>query len=181
MNRDETDEAEERIYIGVVGPGNADPSQLHAAESIGRALAGAGWALVCGGLGGVMAAACRGAVQAGGMTIGLLPGTSRREGNADLTVSIPTGLGELRNGLIVRASDAVVAIGGSWGTLSEISLALRTGRPVLGLGTWPIDTGDGSLPTVRPVDQPEDVVPALRALLTAASSGTSRSHGKRRS
>jgi len=135
------------------------------AEAIGQQLAHAGWIVVCGGLGGVMAAACRGAHTAGGMTIGLLPGASRRDGNPHLTVSLPTGLGELRNGLLVRASDALVAVGGSWGTLSEIAFALRTGRPVIGLGTWAVDTHDPAAPAVVQVTAAGEVVDAVRAAL----------------
>ena len=95
--------------------------------------------MVTGGLGGVMAAACRGAVGAGGVTVGILPGAERRAANEWVTVAIPTGLGELRNGLVVRAADAVVAVGGAYGTLSEVALALKTGVPVIGLHTWAID------------------------------------------
>jgi uncharacterized protein (TIGR00725 family) len=85
-----------------------------------------------------MEAACQGASLAGGVTVGLLPGGDRRDANEYLTVALPTGIGELRNGLVVRAADAVIAVGGSWGTLSEIALALRTGRTVVGLGGWPL-------------------------------------------
>jgi uncharacterized protein (TIGR00725 family) len=125
-------------YVAVVGPGNADPAEEAAAETIGRDLAAGGAVVVCGGLGGVMAAACRGAREAGGTTLGLLPGSDRVQGNAWLSIAVPTGLGELRNGLVVRASDVVVAVGGGFGTLSEIALALKLGRPVVGLGTWDI-------------------------------------------
>lgn len=99
-------------------------------------MADAGAVLVCGGLGGVMEAACRGARARGGETVGLLPGDDRSSANAFVGIAIPTGLGEGRNVLVVRAADALVAIGGGWGTLSEIALALRAGRPVMGLGTW---------------------------------------------
>ena len=126
-------------YVAVVGPGEATAEQLSAAEEVGRRVAQAGGYIVCGGLGGVMEAACRGASGAGGLTIGILPGPSRGAANRWVAVSIPTGLGELRNGLIVRASDAVVAVGGAYGTLSEIALALKTGVPVVGVATWPID------------------------------------------
>ena len=95
--------------------------------------------LVCGGLGGTMEAACRGAKQAGGTTVGLLPGESRSDANPFVDVAIPTDLGEARNALVVRAADAVVAVGGGYGTLSEIALALRAGKRVVGLGTWEID------------------------------------------
>ena len=94
---------------------------------------------MCGGLGGVMEAACRGARQAGGTTVGLLPGLDRRDANPYVDVAIPTGLGEARNALVVRTADVLVAVGGGYGTLSEIGLALRTGKHVVGLATWEID------------------------------------------
>jgi uncharacterized protein (TIGR00725 family) len=92
--------------------------------------------VVCGGLGGVMAAACRGAKSAGGLTVGILPGEDRAAANPWVDVAIPTGLGEARNALVVRAADVVVAVGGEYGTLSEIALALRAGKPVVGVATW---------------------------------------------
>ncbi len=127
------------LYVAVVGPGEATPAQEAAAQEVGGALARAGAVLVSGGHGGVMAAACRGAAQGGGVTVGILPGPDRRAANEWVAVAIPTGLGELRNGLIVRAADAVIAVGGAYGTLSEVALALKTGVPVIGLGTWAID------------------------------------------
>jgi hypothetical protein len=138
-------------YVAVVGPGEATAAQLADAEAVGRGLAQAGATLVCGGLGGVMEAACRGAAEHGGPTIGILPGTDRRAANEWVTVAIPTGLGELRNALIVRAADAVIAVGGAYGTLSEIALALKTGVLVIGLGTWEIDG-------VERVGSPEEAV-----------------------
>jgi uncharacterized protein (TIGR00725 family) len=123
-------------WIAVVGPGEASPAELAAAEEAGAAVADAGAGLVCGGLGGVMEAACRGARSRGGLTVGLLPGVERDAANGWVIVALPTGLGEARNALIVRAADAVVAIGGGWGTLSEIALALKAGVPVVGLATW---------------------------------------------
>jgi uncharacterized protein (TIGR00725 family) len=126
-------------YVSVVGPGAASAAEVEAAEAIGSGLARAGAVLVCGGLGGVMAAACRGAAQAGGMTIGILPGHDRSAANEWVQVAIPTGLGELRNGLVVRAADAVIAVGGAYGTLSEVALALKTGVPVVGVNTWELD------------------------------------------
>jgi uncharacterized protein (TIGR00725 family) len=125
-------------YVAVVGPGDASAAELEDAEAVGRGLAMAGATLVCGGLGGVMAAACRGAAGAGGMTVGILPGADRAAANQWVQVAIPTGLGELRNGLVVRAADAVIAVGGAYGTLSEVALALKTGVPVIGLRTWQI-------------------------------------------
>jgi uncharacterized protein (TIGR00725 family) len=146
-------------YVAVVGPGDASPAEVRDAELIGRGVAEAGATLVCGGLGGVMAAACRGAAEAGGMTVGILPGTDRAAANEWVRVALPTGLGELRNGLVVRAADVVVAVGGAYGTLSEVALALKTGVPVIGLGTWDIDG-------IRAVDSPRAAVD--RAIHAAA-------------
>jgi hypothetical protein len=128
-------------YVGVVGPAEASATQLELAREAGRLLAEAGAVVVCGGLGGVMDAACEGASGAGGTTVGLLPGDDRSAANPHLTVALPTGLGELRNGLVVRCSDVLLAVGGSWGTLSEVALARRTGVPVVVLGGWDVAVG----------------------------------------
>jgi uncharacterized protein (TIGR00725 family) len=122
--------------VAVVGRDDAGPEERGVAEQVGRGLAEGGAVVVCGGLGGVMEAACRGAQAVGGTTLGILPGLDRREANPHVEVAIPTGLGEARNALVVRAADALVAVGGGYGTLSEIALALKTGKPVIGLGTW---------------------------------------------
>jgi uncharacterized protein (TIGR00725 family) len=124
------------VHVSVIGPGRADAEVEAAAEAVGRELGRRGAVVVCGGLGGAMEAACRGARAEGGTTIGILPGPDRRGANPFLTVSIPTGMGELRNGLVVRAGDAVIAVSGEFGTLSEIGFALKIGRPVVGLRTW---------------------------------------------
>ena len=124
------------VYIGVVGSGAPSPEVAAIADEVGSAIARAGAILVCGGLGGVMEAACRGAKSAGGTTVAILPGTSRRDANAYVDVAILTGMGEMRNALLVRASDVVVAVGGEFGTLSEIAFALKTGVPVVGIATW---------------------------------------------
>jgi uncharacterized protein (TIGR00725 family) len=126
-------------YVAVIGPSTAGPDEMAAAEEAGRLLAGRGCVVVCGGLDGVMEAVARGARETGGTVVGLLPGTDRGQGNVHLTVSITTGLGEMRNALVVRAADVVLAIGGAYGTLSEIAFALRTGVPVVGIGTWALD------------------------------------------
>jgi uncharacterized protein (TIGR00725 family) len=126
-------------YVAVVGPGDATPAELAVAEELGAALASAGAIVVCGGLGGVMEAACRGAKSRRGLTVGLLPGLDRSAANGWVDVALPTGMGELRNGLVVRAADAVVAVGGGAGTLSEIAFALKAGRPVMGIGTFTLD------------------------------------------
>ena len=128
-------------YIAVCGAGMAAarPADLHAAEEVGRRIAHAGGIVVCGGLRGVMEAACRGARSADAITVGLLPGADRGAANPFVSVAIPTGMGELRNGLVVRAADVVIAIGGEWGTLSEIALAIKTGTTVVGIDTWDLE------------------------------------------
>jgi uncharacterized protein (TIGR00725 family) len=126
-------------WVAVVGPGRASEAELAAAETVGAGVAAGGAVLVCGGLGGVMEAACRGARSRRGMTVGLLPGLDRTDANGWVEVAVPTGLGEARNALVVRAADALVAIGGGHGTLSEIALALKAGKRVVGLHTWEID------------------------------------------
>jgi uncharacterized protein (TIGR00725 family) len=140
-------------YVAVVGPGEATDVQLEAAEAVGKELAERDAILVCGGLGGVMAAACRGARSAGGLTIGILPGSDRSAANEWVTVAIPTGLGELRNGLVVRSADALIAVGGAYGTLSEIALALKTGVPVIGVGSWDIEGVQGARTPSEAVDR----------------------------
>ena len=132
-------------YVAVVGPADsATPSDLTHAGQVGRLLAEAGAVVLTGGHHGVMAAAAQGATDAGGVAIGLLPGLDRSDGSSAHTHLLPTGLGELRNGVLVRAADAVVAVGCSWGTLSEIALARRTGVPLVLLDAWdlPADAGD---------------------------------------
>jgi len=123
-------------YIAVVGGGACTAEEALAAEQVGALLARANVVLVCGGLSGVMEAACRGARREGGLTVGILPGGDRAAANPHLSVAIATGLGELRNGLVVRASDALIAVGGEFGTLSEIAFALKLGKRVVGLATW---------------------------------------------
>lgn len=126
---------------------------------MGRELASRGAVLVCGGLGGVMEAACRGAKGGGGTTIGILPGTDRAAANPFVDFAIPTGLGEARNALVVRAADALIAVGGAYGTLSEIAFALKAGKPVAGLGTWDVDG-------VTVADSPEAAVNSVLADLS---------------
>ena len=123
-----------RPLIAVVGGSSCTPEEAAAAAAVGRLLAEAGAVILCGGLGGVMEAVARGAQEAGGgITVGLLPGSDPAEANAAIEVPLATGMGEMRNALIVRAAQAVIAIGGGVGTLSEIALALRIGTPVVGL------------------------------------------------
>jgi uncharacterized protein (TIGR00725 family) len=143
--------ASEVPYIAVVGASQALDVDMADAEEVGRLLGAAGAVVVCGGRGGVMEAASRGAAAAGGTVIGMLPGDDRSDANDWVTVAIPTGLGELRNGLIVRTADAMVAVGGAYGTLSEVALGLHNGLKVYGLHTWEIDG-------IEPVGSPEEAV-----------------------
>lgn len=130
--------AEGRPYrIAVVGAGEATDEERGLAKEVGRELAEAGAVLVCGGLGGVMEAAARGARDAGGLTVGFLPGASAVAANAWISLPLPTGMGEARNVLVVRASEAVIAVGGEWGTLSETALARKMGIAVATLGAPP--------------------------------------------
>jgi uncharacterized protein (TIGR00725 family) len=155
-----------RPYVAVVGGSAAALDVCQVAEDVGRELARNGAVLVCGGLGGVMAAACRGAKAAGGVTLGILPGDSRAETNAWVDVAVPTGMGEARNALVVRAADALVAVGGEFGTLSEIALALRLGKPVVGIATWELAQHG------RPVDaivRVDDATAAARTALRLAA------------
>jgi uncharacterized protein (TIGR00725 family) len=125
--------------VAVIGPGDASAAELAVAEEVGARLVDLGATVVTGGLGGVMEAASRGAKSRRGLTIGLLPGLDRSEANGWVDVAIATGLGEIRNALIVRTSDALVAVGGGAGTLSEIGFALKLGRPVVGVGTFNVE------------------------------------------
>ena len=155
-------------YIAVVGSGDRLPvAQRRKAEAVGRAVAEAGAVLVCGGLGGVMEAACRGAHAGGGLTVGILPGRHRGEANRHVDVAIPTGLGEARNVLVVRSADAVVALAGEFGTLSEIAFALQAGIPVVGLDTWELG-GAGAPAPVDPVVRAEDPARAVDLALELA-------------
>jgi uncharacterized protein (TIGR00725 family) len=159
-------------HIAVVGSGGPIPALVRRrAEEVGRAVAEAGAVLVCGGLGGVMEAACRGAHDGGGLTVGILPGLERAGANEYVDVAIPTGLGEARNALVVRAADAVVALAGEYGTLSEIALALQAGIPVVGLDTW--ELGRAGMP-VEAVVRAHGAAQAVELALELARSGHSR-------
>lgn len=127
-----------RRYVAVCGASEATQDQLDAAREVGKLLAESGAIVINGGFGGVMGAASEGASRAGGTVIGLLPDTDRAGANPHLTISLPTGLGQARNVLIVTAAESVIAIGQGWGTLSEIAVARRLGRPVTALDSWSI-------------------------------------------
>ena len=126
------------MIVAVVGAGSANKELLTIAEEVGRLIALNGAILVCGGLGGVMEAAARGANTEGGITVGILPGLEKSAANTYINVPVATGLGEIRNAIIVRSADVLIAIGGEYGTLSEIAFGLKTGKTVIGIGTWDI-------------------------------------------
>ena len=157
------------MIISVIGGSNpTNPEHVRLAEEVGRELAKRGISLVCGGLSGIMEAACKGAKSAGGTTIGILPGRSRRDANSYVDIPIVTAMGYSRNVIVVHTGNAVIAIGGAFGTLSEIGHALGDGIPVISLQTWPLSrNGDG-----QPVDdamiQASDAVDAVEKAIAAA-------------
>lgn len=130
------------VMVGVIGASRPDRRAARDAYEVGRLVARRGAAIICGGLGGVMAEAARGAREEGGLTIGVLPGEDRRQANPHICIPIVTGMGYARNIMIVRSAHALIAIGGSYGTLSEIAYALNLGVPMVGLGTWDIGSID---------------------------------------
>ena len=152
------------LYVAVIGSGDATDEQITLAEQVGKEVARAGAVLVCGGLGGVMEAACRGAKESGGTTVGILPGSDRKAANRHVDVAVATGLGEARNAIVVASADAVVAVGGEFGTLSEIAFALRAGKPVVGLATWELHRDGRPVEGVlQATDAPSAVGLALRS------------------
>ncbi len=158
------------MIIGVIGGSQATPEMLAQAESVGRELARRGCVLICGGLGGVMEAACRGAQQAGGTTIGVLPGEDRDDANSYVTLPIVTGVGRARNVIIVLTADALIAVDGGYGTLSELGFALQFGKPVVGIGTWRFNNGvDEDASIVRCDDAVEAVDKAIELAQAAAA------------
>jgi len=157
-------------YVAVIGASNATEWELTTAEQVGRLLAEAGCVIVCGGLGGVMDAAARGSAAGGGISIGILPGDDRVDASRHLTVAIASGFGEARNAIVARSSDAVVAVGGEFGTLSEIALALKMNKPVIGVGTWELGRDDLAADPIVRAETPEEAVAELRRLLPQLAS-----------
>ncbi|QPM90989.1 SLOG cluster 4 domain-containing protein [Pseudooceanicola algae] len=123
----------QQLVVGLIGPRDATPDQVAAAEAIGHAFGGLGLTVICGGRSGVMEAACKGCCEAGGLPIGILPGTDPQEANPFVAIPLPTGLNEARNIIIVRAARVLVAIGDSPGTLTEVAYGLHFGKPVIGI------------------------------------------------
>lgn len=160
---------EKKPVISVIGASHscsADDYKL--AEEVGRELAQRGAILVCGGLEGVMEAACRGASSEGGLTIGILPGNDREEANPYVAIPIVTGMGYARNSIVAKSGQAVIAIGGSYGTLSEIAFALQSGIPIIGLGTWSISTCQGPDTSIIIA---EDAIDAVKKALDSVKKG----------
>ncbi len=146
--------------IGVIGQGQSCSDELlQLAEQVGAEIAKKKSIVICGGLGGVMEAACRGAKKEGGLTIGVLPGTRKTDANSWIDLPIVTGIGEARNSVIVRTADGLIAIGGQYGTLSEIAFALKFSKPIVGLETWQ------NIPDMVHVDQPEQAVNKIFSLM----------------
>jgi hypothetical protein len=146
------------MLIGVIGGGQCSAEDAKLAEAVGRGLARRGAILVCGGLGGVMEAACKGAKLAGGLTIGILPEDSRYTANPYVDIPIVTDLGYARNVIVVKSSQAVIAIHGSYGTLSEIAYALQSGIPVIGINTWSLSVDGQPDASIIPAEDAEDAV-----------------------
>jgi uncharacterized protein (TIGR00725 family) len=144
--------------IAVIGGNQCSSQEAQVAEEVGRELARQGAILVCGGLGGVMEAACRGASSEGGITIGILPGDSRQAANPYVQIPIVTGLGYARNIAVVKSAQAVIAVAGSYGTLSEISHALQSGIPVIGVNTWSLSRNGQQDNSIIPAHNPTEAV-----------------------
>jgi uncharacterized protein (TIGR00725 family) len=145
-------------FIAVIGGSQASRKEIRLAEEVGSELAKKGATLVCGGLGGVMEAACRGANSEGGTTIGILPGENRQAANSYVQIPIVTGMGYARNVTVVKSAQAVIAIGGSYGTLSEIGHALQSGIPVIGLNTWSLSKNGKLDSSIIPAENPAEAV-----------------------
>ena len=153
--------------IAVIGGGEPSTEEAQIAEEVGRELARRDAILICGGLGGVMEAACRGAQSEGGVTIGILPGESRQAANRYVQIPIVTGIGYARNLAVVKSAQAVIAIGGSYGTLSEISHALQSSIPVIGLNTWSLSKNGRQDNSIIPAQNPAEAVDKALNLATS--------------
>lgn len=157
-------------YVGVIGGRQCTPEEAGLAFELGQGIAREGWVLVCGGGGGIMAESCRGARAAGGVSLGILFEDSRAQANPYLSYSVVTGLGVARNALVVKSCDAVVAVGGAFGTLSEIALANNVGIPVIGLRSWRIDPerNKGQAVYCREAHTADEAIRAVREILSGS-------------
>jgi len=152
------------MFVSVIGGSDSSEEETRLAEEVGRELARRGVTLICGGLSGVMEAACRGAVSQGGTTIGILPGNDRHEANSYVNIPIVTGMGYARNAIVAKSAQAVIAIGGSYGTLSEIAYALQSDVPVIGLGTWSLSRAGMEDKSIVAAHSPAEAVEKALAL-----------------
>jgi len=148
----------EKRFIAVIGGGQCTKEEARMAEEVGQEIARRGVILVCGGMGGIMESACKGASSEGGVTIGILPGDNRQAANPYVQIPIVTGIGYARNVTVVKSSQAVIAVGGSYGTLSEISYALQSGIPVIGLNTWSLSKNKCQDNSIIPAHSPTEAV-----------------------
>ncbi len=161
--------SQQKTLIAVIGGAEPTPEEARLAEEVGRQLARKGAVVVCGGLGGVMEAACRGASSEGGLTVGILPGGSAANANPFVQVPIVTGIGYARNIAVVNSARVVIAVGGSYGTLSEIAHALQNGIPVIGLNTWSLSrAGREDISIILTEDPARAVSIAMRLALGLA-------------
>jgi len=158
--------AGKKKFIAVIGGSQCSSQEAKLAEEVGRELAKQGAALVCGGLGGIMEAACKGASSEGGVTIGILPGENRQAANSYVQIPIVTGIGYARNVAVVKSAQAVIAIGGNYGTLSEIAHALQSGIPVIGLNTWSLSRNSQPDASIIPTQNPIEAVNIALSLIT---------------
>jgi len=157
---------DKKRIIAVIGAGECSPQEAELAEEVGRELARHDVILICGGLGGVMEAACKGASSQGGTTIGILPGESRQVANPYVQIPIPTGIGYARNVAVAKSAQAVIAISGKYGTLSEISFALQSGIPVIGLNTWALSRNGQPDNSIIPAQTATEAVSKAIDLIT---------------
>jgi len=147
-----------RMVIAVIGDSSCSAEEAKLAEAVGEGLAQQGATIVCGGLGGVMEAVCRGARSKGGVTVGVLPGEDISMANQWVDIPIATGVGYARNMAVVKSSQAVIAIGGNYGTLSEIAYALKSGIPVIGLNTWSLSRNGKEVDAIIRLDNAGEAV-----------------------
>ena len=155
----------ERRLVAVIGGRECSPEEALLAEEVGHELAKWGIILICGGLSGVMEAACKGASAAGGVTIGVLPGDNRQTANPYVQIPIVTGMGYARNAIIVKSAQAVIAISGSYGTLSEISHALQSGIPIIALNSWSLSKNGREDKSIIPAQNPAEAVAKALSLI----------------
>jgi uncharacterized protein (TIGR00725 family) len=155
------------LYVGIIGGSRCTAITHERAMEMGKLIAKEGWILVCGGMGGVMEAACKGAFTSGGVTIGILPGGRGKGGNSYLSYRLVTGMGHMRNALVVRSSDIIVAFEGSYGTLNEIAFANIEGIPIIGINSWKIKPkiNEGLSIYTREADTPGEAIIMIKELI----------------